>query len=1194
MWKMRISRHWPRVAGVVLAAAFFVLDQSIPLGVAGGVPYVTVVLVLAWSHRRSDIPVFTIACTALILLGWIFSPPGGELWKVVFNRVLAIYAIWIVALLVYLRHGTEGALRESRRTLSALMSNLPGMAYRCRNDPDWTMEFVSEGCHDLTGYQPEDLVASREISFADLIEEGDREAVWNDVQAALTGKEPFQFVYRITCATGKRKWVWEQGRGIFSETGELIALEGFMTDITARIRTEEALKEARDQLERRVERRTADLSTASKMLKDEVSEREQAERALRESELRFRSLCAAAPVGIFLTDEHGHTIYTNEYLQRLLGLHMEESIVWDWHQVAHPDDLQAVREQLDAAAREGLEFSAEFRIHTPQGRTHWVEVQAALMLSEDGTLVGKVGTVQDITARKRVEKELRDSSAAVQRLAEEQRTLLKNTRDFLYRHDTKGVFNYLSPAIEQITGYTVDEWCNHYTTYLTDNPINQKVIAYTEETLRSGKESPRYCVEIRHKDGHAVLLELNERPYFEEDRIAGIIGVARDITDRARAETALRESEQRLQSVLDNSPAVIYLKDLEGRYILVNRRFTDIFHMVRDAIVGKTDCEIFSKETAEAFQKNDRLVLEAGEPIEFEEVAPLDDGLHTYISLKFPLFNHAGSPYAVCGISTDISERKKVAQELARAKEAAETANRAKSIFLANMSHELRTPFTAMLGAAEQLAGKPDTPPDSRRLDMILRNGRLLLALVDDLLDLSRAETGKLEINRMNCSLQEIIEDALAATRSQHVRAAVDFRVRYETPLPRLVHTDPTRLKQALINLIANALKFTENGHVWVRLRVDQDSPEPRLSVAVEDTGTGIPAGESERIFETFTQVGQTAGGVAGGVGLGLPLARWIAEQLGGDLEVRDNVDRGSIFTLRVATGPLESAVWTTHEEARISVESAPPLRNTPRGTRLRGTILLAEDFPDTRELIGSALTERGVSVTSVDNGEDAVDQASNHQFDLILMDIRMPRMDGYLAAAELRRRGCLTPIIALTALNTQTDHDRVLDAGFDDVWTKPMSLEQLFDRVTAYLATDSIKPSDAGSGGPGPAERRSSAERFSALRIEFIQGLPARLAKLDAAIEVDDLAQAAEVLHQLVGVGGIYEFMPLSQMSALLQTQARNGTLTRQSEQLASLRQAIREVVDSLQEGAAPGFTDGPPEHDTPDCSGSGAADAG
>ncbi|MEK7730854.1 MAG: ATP-binding protein, partial [Planctomycetota bacterium] len=511
--------------------------------------------------------------------------------------------------------------------------------------------------------------------------------------------------------------------------------------------------------------------------------------------------------------------------------------------------------------------------------------------------------------------------------------------------------------------------------------------------------------------------------------------LSREIGERKLAEEQRRISEERLQQVLDCTTAVIYVKDTECRYLLINRRFEELFHISREEIPGKSDYDMFPKEVADAFRVNDRQVLASGRAVEFEERVPHDEEMHTYISLKFPLFDPAGRPTAVCGISTDITERKKTEallrdhtaaleaanQALALAREAAEAANRTKGRFLANISHEIRTPIMAMLGAAELL--QSDEPgravrndsyaptlkgvgATAERGDMILRNGRHLLSLVDELLDLSRLEAGKLEIRPHDCSLVEILADVEAITEPLRRHKSIDYRIVYETQVPEHIHTDCTRLTQTVINLLSNALKFTEKGYVRLRVRVDRDAPEPRLTIVVEDSGIGIRPEDRERIFDSFTQVEPISSGATAGVGLGLPIAKWIAEKLGGTLEVQSVFGRGSTFTLRIATGPLDGVPWIAPHEGVERSGRPLPKAGHKAPCRLQGRVLLAEDAGDIRELIEFALRRCGVEVTAVENGRQAVEAATREAFDLILMDIRMPELDGLSAAVELRRRG--------------------------------------------------------------------------------------------------------------------------------------------------------------------------------------------
>lgn len=609
----------------------------------------------------------------------------------------------------------------------------------------------------------------------------------------------------------------------------------------------------------------------------------------------------------------------------------------------------------------------------------------------------------------------------------------------------------------------------------------------------------------------------------------------REVTERQRAEAYVRESEERLQSILDNATAVVYLKDPEGKYLLINRHYEEVFHISRSDLVGKTDYEIFPRNVAAVFQANDRRVLDAGRAFEIEEVVPQDDGLHTYISLKFPIYDSRGRAYAVCGISTDISDRKKAQESLQAAKETAEKANNAKTRFVANISHEIRTPITAMLGAAELLMSSHESPAERlERSEMILRNGKHLLALVDDLLDLSRIDAGRLEIRRTETRLIDVLKDVLALSSAiRGEKSSLRFEIQIDSDAPETIFTDRTRLTQALGNLIHNALKFTTSGSVELRVAVKRESPDPRLYFSVVDTGPGISAQDLDRVFDPFVQVTTTMSRMAvAGVGLGLSLTKWIAESLGGSLTAESQIGQGSRFFLNVCSGPLDGLKWLDPGEIESLLLTPDPAIRPIHTTRLRGKVLLAEDAPDTQNVFACALRSAGAMVQCASNGAEALALASGEKFDLILMDIRMPEMDGVAAVRELRRQSYPAVVIALTASASPQEHHRFLEAGFDDVWQKPIPLSELIARAGDYLETGAVpEPTDLVS--PQTTQRESLSELLAEAAESFVQSLPPRLAELESAAGGGDTARTRDILHQLVGSAGIHGFMELSRESA-------------------------------------------------------------
>jgi signal transduction histidine kinase len=392
----------------------------------------------------------------------------------------------------------------------------------------------------------------------------------------------------------------------------------------------------------------------------------------------------------------------------------------------------------------------------------------------------------------------------------------------------------------------------------------------------------------------------------------------------------------------------------------------------------------------------------------------------------------------------------------------AEGANRAKSEFLANMSHEIRTPMTAILGYADLLLDDSDLSRERRTemLHTLQRNGDHLLCIVNDVLDLSKIEAGRMSVESLPCSPWGIVTEAASLLRVQAEAKGLGWHLEFETPLPEIIHSDPTRLRQVLMNLLGNAVKFTELGQVRLVCRCRTDEPA-RLEFDVIDTGIGIAPPQRSGLFEPFTQSDSSMSRRFGGTGLGLTISQRFAQMLGGDVElVHSQPDSGSCFRLTVATGSLEGVRMVGPDEPSLptSPRSSPAAAREPSGSLVGVQVLLAEDGPDNQRLISFVLKKAGAEVVVVDNGQRAVDQVLSDEgapFDVILMDMQMPVMDGYSATTELRRQGYRGPIIALTAHAMTGDRERCLEAGCDDYATKPIQRDRLVAMVADWIARE-------------------------------------------------------------------------------------------------------------------------------------------
>ena len=392
------------------------------------------------------------------------------------------------------------------------------------------------------------------------------------------------------------------------------------------------------------------------------------------------------------------------------------------------------------------------------------------------------------------------------------------------------------------------------------------------------------------------------------------------------------------------------------------------------------------------------------------------------------------------GILRDISERKQIEEALQKAKESAEVANQAKTNILANISHEIRTPMTAILGFVEMLRD-PGISAENRDevIETISRNGRHLLRLINDILDISKVEAGELTVEFQETSPCRIIINVMSLLRVQTMEKNLSLNVHFDGPIPRTIQTDPTRLHQILMNLVGNAIKFTESGKVEIIVSLEESTKKDSsvLRIDVKDTGIGIHVDQLERIYEPFKQVDMSMTRRFGGTGLGLAISKQLAELLGGCIHVSSKPGLGSTFSLTVATGPLEDVeLLTGVSEATFLSKSEKPVETSLPD--LEGLcVLVVDDGDDNQLLLSHLLKKSGAEVTIASNGQIAVDtvmkQQSHTPFDLILMDIQIPILDGCQATELLRKHGFDLPIIALTAHARPEDRQQSIDVGYND-----------------------------------------------------------------------------------------------------------------------------------------------------------------
>ncbi len=590
--------------------------------------------------------------------------------------------------------------------------------------------------------------------------------------------------------------------------------------------------------------------------------------------------------------------------------------------------------------------------------------------------------------------------------------------------------------------------------------------------IRDGEVTRDAEMVIRHADGKDRWVLVNAAPARNDDgKIVAGVAVFSDITSRKRAEAALEKSEHCYRLLAENANDIIWTSDLDLRmtFISPSVEFMRGFS-VEEAMHQDLEATLTPESTLRARHAIGRAIelVNAGfDPTEMHETLELElcrkNGSTIWGEVRVSFIcDENKRPIGLMGVTRSIEDRKRSEQQLRKAILTAENATQAKSEFLANMSHEIRTPMTAILGFSDLLLeniGKPDCVEEKvEAVKTIQRNGKYLLEIINDILDLSKIEAGRTEIERVSCSPMMVIEDVVDLMQVRAQEKNLRLSCQFRGVLPRLIQTDSTRLRQILINTIGNAVKFTEKGDVRVIAQLRNDVVlYPVLEVQVIDTGIGMSATQLDRLFSPFSQADNSTTRRFGGTGLGLAISRRLANMLGGDIVVESELDRGSTFTITVATGPLKGielydpcAKATSHDSATSVSATASP--DDVVGCR----VLVAEDGIDNQRLIRCLLEKAGAEVTVANNGEEAIDavaeaEEAGQPFRVILMDMQMPVLDGYGASHRLRQQGCQVPIVALTAHAMKGDRQKCVAAGCDDYISKPIDRHVLLDTVAKY-----------------------------------------------------------------------------------------------------------------------------------------------
>ncbi len=820
----------------------------------------------------------------------------------------------------------------------------------------------------------------------------------------------------------------------------------------------------------------------------DITERKRAELALRESEEQFRIMADCCPMGIWVTDGQGNAMFANLAYRRFCGI---TSKVVDPHaglSIIHDDDAPAFIEAFNRSLRERTPFQAEQRSRRADGEWRWLESYAEPRFSTSGEFMGLVGTSKDITDRKQAEQALQSSEERFRQLTE------NICEVFWLKEPGSDGFLYVSPAYEQVWGRSCESFY--------ENPESRVESIHPDDLIPSrlifARQMQGEAVETEYRietpDGQKKWIRNRAFPIHDQDgKLIRVAGIAEDITERklheqelmsaqAAAEAASRrltdqhailDKERKiLRTIIDNVPDFIYVKDLESRFVVANSAVAELVGAQRpEDVLGKTDFEFYPREVANGFFEDEQQVIRSGEAlVNREETVGTDaaDGVRHLLTTKVPLFDSEGRVNGIAGIGRDITLRKTIQNALEESnrelQEAtdwanklaleAEEANRSKSEFLANMSHEIRTPMNGVLGMNGLLLGTDLDSEQRHFAEMVDASAKALLTVIDDILDYSKVEAGKMELDTMDFNLHALMGDLAEMMAERVGDKRLEFICAVAPEVTAHLQGDPGRLRQVLLNLISNALKFTRQGEVVARVSlISETDTEVLLRFAVRDTGIGIPLDKQKILFTSFTQVDASTTRQYGGTGLGLAISKKLVELMGGGIGLESKEGVGSEFW------------FTIHLAKQVNDRSLDYPKVPLKGTR----ILVVDDNATNREVITAQLQSWGALVAAVESGSTALTclryaVEAGSPFQLAVLDMMMPLMDGAALGRAILEDETIRsiPLVMMTSLGQRGDAHRFKEIGFAAYLIKPVRQSDLYDCLVEVLTGEKQREATA------------------------------------------------------------------------------------------------------------------------------------
>ncbi len=1072
-------------------------------------------------------------------------------------------------------------LRENEQRLNSLLNNLTDVVWSI-SLPDLKTLYISPSVEKLYGRSAQEFIENPSL-WQELTHPDDR-LLNEEVYAQVLQNGEAVRECRIIRSDGSIAWILDKSKLVFDSNHQPVRIEGIASDITSRKQVEEELLQSESFLSKSQE---------------------------------------IAHVGTWVLNLQDNRLVWSDEVYRIMGLRPQE-FVPDYDRFldfVHPDDRDKVYNDYLESVIEGTDsYDIQHRIVRRQtGEIRFVQEKCIHERDAAGVVVRSVGMIQDISDRKTAEDALQNQFDLQKLVAEISSRFVKFGSELLdnsiyaalrqigeffdadrsyvvlFSEDYQTMDNThewcaegVEPRIGRIKNFPVSRFAWMFQELKNKRPVHIADIESLPEEASEEKALFRsygikslicFPMVVQKKIIGFMGLHSFRTEEFRGEGQRALLWVVAEIIAGAMLRKQAGEELMRFRAAMDNSAEQIFLIDRDKMHFIdVNVTACNVLNFTKEELLSMGPQDIKPYYTYEMLAAEfDKIIQDKSMTGVVETIHQTKDGTQIPVEVRLQAFESLGKKFIIA-VARDITERKKAEEEILNAKNRAEEASLAKSRFLSNMSHEIRTPIAGILGLLNMLDKKETDTEHKRMIGLITESAHSLLNIINDILDISKVEAGKMELSNEDFSLKSVLERTVSLYSVTASNKGVKLIYKTEAGVPDSLYGDPNRLEQILKNVISNAIKFTEKGEILVNVSIAPSSDSRyHLLFEVKDTGIGIPDNLMPKLFQSFTQADSSHTKKYGGTGLGLAISRQLAELMGGRMWAESKQGAGSTFFFKAVFQQGRVQQMETGDAPTGTKDRLPALR-----------ILVVEDVEINQEYITFILNEAGHQAVVVSNGVEAVQAYEKGRFDLVLMDIQMPEMDGMEATGEIRlieRSECRprTPVIALTAYAIKEEQDNIMQAGMDGYVTKPIEPERLFSEIRRVMTGRTPvgkKEEKPERDKPALADlplNKSLAEKRYGGRLELWQKMVHRFIETASQQYIDDLRQVMEEgdfkriysrVHTIKGSLGVICAEKAMEIAKELEEHARNGQLSECKQKHAALEaefERIKRVKESF-----------------------------